>query len=137
MVRVRMIPEGYREYFHDQTVFFGSVWIELGEFLADRLGWRWEMRSSEADRADFEDGFWCYGLPGTCILALTVSTEGQFVLYIPRGATDERYFALDHLGERLAELEREYDDLSALQIDLTDELLFDLLQAWRRDQGIE
>jgi hypothetical protein len=135
--RVQMIPEGYREYFEDQTVFFGSVWIELGEYLADRLQWRWEMQSSEADRADFEDGFWCYGLTGTCVLALTVSTEGQFVLYIPRGATEERYFALDDLGLRLAELEREYEDLSPLQMDLTDELLSDLLQEWRRDQGID
>jgi hypothetical protein len=131
-----MIPEGYREYFQDQTVVFGSVWIELGEYLANRLGWRWEMESSEADRADFEAGFWCYGPAGTCILALTVSTEGQFVLYIPRGAADERYFALDDLGGRLSEIEQEYEDLSPLRMDLTDELLAGLLQEWKRDQGI-
>jgi hypothetical protein len=132
-----MIPEGYREYFQDQTVFFGSVWIELGEYLTDRLGWRWEMQTSDADRADFEGGFWCYGPAGTCVLALTVSTEGQFVLFVPRGAAEERYFTLDDLGGRLAELEQEHEDLSPLQMDLTDEALSGLLQVWRHDQGIE
>jgi hypothetical protein len=132
-----MIPEGYREYFQDQTVFFGSVWIELGEYLDDRLGWRWEMQSSEANRDDFEAGFWCYGFAGTCVLALSVSTEGQFVLYIPRAAADERYFALGDLGLRLAELEQAHEDLSPLRLDLTDEVLSGVLQEWRREQGTE
>jgi hypothetical protein len=131
-----MIPEGYREYFRDGTVFFGSVWIELAEYLADRLGWRFEMQPSEADRPDFEDGFWCYGLAGTCVLALTVSTEGQFVLYIPRGATsEEKYFSLDELAGRLGELEQENEDLTTLPMNLTDEALSGLLEEWKRAQG--
>jgi hypothetical protein len=132
-----MIPEGYRDHFHDGSILFGSMWIELGEYLGDRLGWRWEVPSAESDPTDFEEGLWCYGLPSTCVLALTVSPEGQFVLFIPRGDVHERYYSLDELSGRIEELEHEHEGFTPVEMDLTDEVLAELLEEWKREQGGE
>jgi hypothetical protein len=123
-----MLPPGYRELFIDENDAergpYALKWIELGELLAGRKAWHWEL----------DDVLWGYGLAGAAVLVLTVSEDGLFILYDAKTDTDQRYAELREFSDQLARLEDANEGFTPLQNELIDYLIPLKLEEWKREQ---
>ena len=87
-----------------------SQWLALGELLAARVGWRFEV-----------DGLagllWAYGLRGAARLVVTLE-RGEFVLHDHDNDVDHVLPTVAELAEWLDAHEQEHAGLTRLQHDL-------------------
>jgi hypothetical protein len=103
-----------------------AIWINLGSFLRDRLGWHFE-REENVIR-------WCFGLEGAARLVLTVS-DGRLHFYNADTDSDvAKVVQIEDLDRWLKQNEGRYEGLTTLQIDNEADYIASHLDEWRDEQ---